>query len=134
MSADPPEHVVVVGAGQAGIGVAESLRSLGFDGRITVFGAERHVPYHRPPLSKDWLSGELDADQLTLRAPAALARKRIDWVPGTAVRDVDLAARRVVLTDGTTVGFTGLAFATGARPRRLGLPADDAEGLQLLSG
>jgi 3-phenylpropionate/trans-cinnamate dioxygenase ferredoxin reductase subunit len=126
------EHVVVIGSGQAGIGVAESLRSLGFDGRISVFGAERHPPYHRPPLSKEWLSGRIEADQLTLRAPAALARKRIDWSPGTSVARVDLAARRVVLADGTAVAFSGLAFATGARPRRLGLPGDDAEGVLAL--
>jgi len=60
---------VVIGAGQAGVQAAEALRSGGYEGAITLLGDEPHGPYHRPPLSKAWLAGEIDADQLVMRAP-----------------------------------------------------------------
>lgn len=127
-----PHRVVVVGAGQAGVQIAESLRSLGHAGQITLVGAEPHGPYHRPPLSKQWLIGAADAAQLTLRTPQALARKGIDLVSGTAVIGIDLSGRRVELGDGRSLPFAGLALATGARPRRLPLPGADAAGVAVL--
>ena len=66
--------IVVIGAGQAGLQAAESLRSGGYAGAITMLGDEKHGPYHRPPLSKAWLAGEIEADQLVMRAPELLAR------------------------------------------------------------
>jgi 3-phenylpropionate/trans-cinnamate dioxygenase ferredoxin reductase subunit len=131
-SAVPPGHVVVVGAGQAGVQVAESLRSLGFDGAITLVGAEPHGPYHRPPLSKDWLLGKVEAGQLTLRAPEALARKRIALRVDTTAVSVRPDHREVQLRGGEVVTYDGLALATGARPRRLPLPGAEAEGVAVL--
>ena len=61
--------IVIVGAGQAGVQAAESLRTLGFAGSITLLGEEPYGPYHRPPLSKAWLAGEMQAEQLAIRAP-----------------------------------------------------------------
>jgi 3-phenylpropionate/trans-cinnamate dioxygenase ferredoxin reductase subunit len=127
-----PRQVVVVGAGQAGVQVAESLRTLGFDGTITLVGAEPHPPYHRPPLSKEWLLGTVEAAQLTLRAPEALARKGIDLITGIGAIQIDLQARRVVLADGTAREFDGLALATGARARSLPVPGADASGVVVL--
>jgi 3-phenylpropionate/trans-cinnamate dioxygenase ferredoxin reductase component len=127
-----PRHVVVVGAGQAGVQVAESLRTLGFDGAITLLGAEPHGPYHRPPLSKAWLTGEVEAGQLVLRAPEALARKEITLRCGTTVTSVDPGARTVTLAGGQRLRFSGLALATGARPRLLPLPGAAARGVAVL--
>lgn len=127
-----PHQIVVVGAGQAGVQVAEALRGLGFDGTITLIGAEPHPPYHRPPLSKDWLLGTMEAAQLAVRTPEALARKEIDLITGTGVVQLDLPAGRVCLADGTAREFDGLALATGAHPRRLPLPGAEATGVTVL--
>ncbi|HET9656197.1 MAG TPA: FAD-dependent oxidoreductase [Kineosporiaceae bacterium] len=124
--------VVVVGAGQAGVQVAESLRSLGFDGQITLLGAEPYGPYHRPPLSKDWLTGAIEAGQLVLRSPEALQRKGIQLRTGAQVVALRPDRRELELADGEVLGYDGLALATGARPRRLSLPGADAPGIAVL--
>lgn len=121
--------VVVVGAGQAGLQIAESLRGEGHDGPIALIGAEPGLPYHRPPLSKDVLLGEATADQIVMRAADALARKGIDLIAGTAVEAIDRAARTVRLADGRTLPYAGLALATGARVRPLAVPGADLAGV-----
>ena len=70
-------RIVIVGAGQAGVQAAEALRAGGYAGDVQLLGDEPHGPYHRPPLSKAWLAGELEAAQLVMRAPEVLARKQI---------------------------------------------------------
>ncbi|MFA4293916.1 FAD-dependent oxidoreductase [Xanthomonas perforans] len=71
--------MVIVGAGQAGLQTAESLRSGGYTGSIVLLGDEPCAPYHRPPLSKGFLLGEVSDTQLYIRAPEALNRKGIQW-------------------------------------------------------
>ncbi|PXW97651.1 3-phenylpropionate/trans-cinnamate dioxygenase ferredoxin reductase subunit [Sphaerotilus hippei] len=122
----PDAPVVIIGAGQAGVTCAESLRSGGWSGTITLLGDEPHGPYHRPPLSKAWLAGELDEARLVMRAPEALARKRITLRTGVRVVSIDRAARQVQLADGERLPYGGLVLATGARPRHLPLPGSDA--------
>ena len=78
-------HIVIVGAGQAGTQTAESLRSGGFTGAITMLGDEPHGPYHRPPLSKAWLAGDIGEAQLVMRAPEMLAKKGITLRTGMKV-------------------------------------------------
>jgi len=126
------EHIVIVGAGQAGVMAAEALRTGGYTGAITLLGDEPHGPYHRPPLSKAWLAGEMDAAQLTMRAPEMLARKHIDLRTGLTARAIDRAARTVTLTDGSTLHYSGLVLATGATPRRLSLPGGEAPNVRAL--
>jgi 3-phenylpropionate/trans-cinnamate dioxygenase ferredoxin reductase subunit len=121
--------IVVVGAGQAGLQAAEALRTGGFEGSITVLGDETHGPYHRPPLSKAWLAGEMDAAQLVMRAPEALARKNIVLRTGAAVVAIDRGAHQVRLADGSTLPYDGLVLATGATPRMLPLPGAAAGGV-----
>jgi 3-phenylpropionate/trans-cinnamate dioxygenase ferredoxin reductase subunit len=125
-------HVVIVGAGQAGLSAAESLRSGGYAGAITLLGAEPHGPYHRPPLSKAWLAGEMEAAQLVMRAPEMLARKQIVLRTDTTVVAIDRAATQLRLADGTSLAYTGLVLATGATPRRLPLPGADAPNVHVL--
>jgi 3-phenylpropionate/trans-cinnamate dioxygenase ferredoxin reductase subunit len=121
-----PAAVVIIGAGQAGIQAAEALRAGGCTGSITLLGDEVHVPYHRPPLSKAWLAGDIDAAQLVMRAPELLARKSIALRTDTRAASIDRAAQRVTLSDGTTLAYTGLVLATGATARALSIPGSDA--------
>lgn len=121
--------IVIVGAGQAGVQTAEALRAGGFEGPITLLGDEPHGPYHRPPLSKAWLAGEMDAAQLVMRAPEMLARKNIELRTGVTVQRIDRAAKSVALADGSTLPYSGLVLATGATPRALPLPGADAPGV-----
>ncbi len=117
---------VVIGAGQAGVQAAEALRSGGYERAITLLGDEPHGPYHRPPLSKAWLAGEIDADQLVMRAPDMLARKQIALRTGVRVAAIDRAAKVLRLSDGSTLPYDGLVLATGSTPRALTLPGATA--------
>lgn len=127
-----PDSVVIVGAGQAGLQAAEALRAGGFAGVIDMFGDEPYVPYHRPPLSKAWLAGELQAEQLQIRAPELLAKKHISLHVGRSVAAIDRARRRVRLDDGSERLYSGLVLATGAVPRRLNLPGSNGRGIHVL--
>ncbi|MBI5786573.1 MAG: FAD-dependent oxidoreductase [Rhodocyclales bacterium] len=117
--------MVIIGAGQAGLQVAEALRSDGYDGAITMIGDEPRPPYQRPPLSKAYLLGEFTEAQLTLRAPEVLARKNITLLSGVSVTAVDRAAKQVRLSDGRAIDYAGLCLATGSRPRPLPVPGAD---------
>ena len=125
-------HIIIVGAGQAGLGVAEALRAGGYAGRVTLLGDEADGPYHRPPLSKAWLSGEAQAAQLVMRAPEAIARKNIELRCGVKVLAIDRGSRTVTLEGGEVIEYTGLALATGARSRTLPLPGAQAAGVLAL--
>jgi 3-phenylpropionate/trans-cinnamate dioxygenase ferredoxin reductase component len=114
-------RIVVVGAGMAGLRSADAVRKSGFDGEITVVGAEPHMPYNRPPLSKDGIGAEFDPAQLPFRV-ARGAAESIGWRLGEPVIAADLAARNVTLGDGSVLGWDGLVIATGVRSRRLDLP------------
>jgi NADPH-dependent 2,4-dienoyl-CoA reductase/sulfur reductase-like enzyme len=125
------QRVAVVGGGLAGLRACEALRELGFDGTITLVGAETHPPYDRPPLSKQFLAGTWGLDRVMLRSEAFLDDLDLDLQLGTTVTGVDLA-RRALEVEGAAIGFDGLVIATGAEPRRLaGMPVR-AAGLHLL--
>jgi NADPH-dependent 2,4-dienoyl-CoA reductase/sulfur reductase-like enzyme len=117
--ADQLEQVVVIGASLAGLRAAETLRSEGFEGKVTVVGAETHRPYDRPPLSKKLLAGEWEPDRIHLRQPDSFDELDVEWKLGVAASRLDLDARRVDLSDGTSLDFDGCIIATGAGCRRL---------------
>ncbi len=94
------------------------LRSEGFDGRITLIGAEPVVPYQRPPLSKAYLLGEMDVERLYLRPESFYADQGIELRLGAPVTGIDTAARTVTMAD-ETLSYTELVLATGSVPRRL---------------
>jgi NADPH-dependent 2,4-dienoyl-CoA reductase/sulfur reductase-like enzyme len=122
--------VVVVGASLAGLRAAEALRREGFDGRLIVVGAEAHLPYDRPPLSKQFLAGEQQAEDLALRK-APYEELDLDLRLGVRAAGLDLADRAVELADGSGLPFDGLVLATGASPRTLpGQP--DLDGVVVL--
>lgn len=121
--------MVIVGAGQGGLQVAESLRAEGYDGPITLIGEEASAPYHRPPLSKAILAGTMDEAQLAIRGAEVFERQRIALLTGTRVVAIDRPARQVRLEDGRRLGYRGLALATGARVRRLPILGDGLDGV-----
>jgi 3-phenylpropionate/trans-cinnamate dioxygenase ferredoxin reductase subunit len=126
--------VVIIGAGQAGVQAAAELRAAGHDGSITLVGEENALPYHRPPLSKTYLTGEKGPDALIMRGEGFFTEQRIDFLRGVAAASIDRAGGRVMLADGRALPYTRLVFATGAAPRRLTCPGHDLDGVMLLRG
>ena len=130
---------LVVGASQAGLQLAVSLRELGYTAPITLIGEEPHAPYQRPPLSKDFLGGTAGPETLAFRTPAFYLEAGIDLVCGEQVTDVTLA------TDASATGIAGtasgrelpferLALTVGASARRLTVPGADLAGICYLRG
>ena len=114
-----PSRIVVVGASAAGLSVAEGLRRGGYEGSLTLIGDESHLPYDRPPLSKQLLSGEWSPERLALRSPEAIDALDLDLRLGSAAVALDAEAREVTLADGNRIGYDALVVATGTRARRL---------------
>ena len=124
--------MVIVGAGQGGLQLAESLRTEGWSGPIRLFGDEPVAPYQRPPLSKAALSGDFGVDRLIIRGPDFFPKKGIELATATRVVAIDRTAGEVVLDGGERVAYAGLGLATGARARRLALPGADLDGILVL--
>lgn len=111
-------HVVVIGAGQAAASLVARLRGKGFEGEITVIGAEAEPPYQRPPLSKAYLLGEMDKDRLYLRPRTYYDEQNITLMLGEPAVSVDTEARHVI-AGGREIAYDDLVFCTGSAPRRL---------------
>jgi 3-phenylpropionate/trans-cinnamate dioxygenase ferredoxin reductase subunit len=123
---------VIVGGGLAGAKAAETLRSEGFDGRLVLIGAEHERPYERPPLSKDYLRGELGREQVYVHDEGYYADRDIElWLGRTAVGLVP-SIGHVALDDGTRLRYDRLLLATGAEPRRLPIPGDELDDVLYL--
>jgi 3-phenylpropionate/trans-cinnamate dioxygenase ferredoxin reductase subunit len=123
---------LIVGASQAGVQIASSLREYGYGGPITLVGAEAHVPYQRPPLSKAYLEGTAEAASLELRASEFYVDRGIEVLRGERVVEVHLAGTGPGLAHtqrGRTIAFDRLALAVGARPRRLEVPGANFDGV-----
>jgi NADPH-dependent 2,4-dienoyl-CoA reductase/sulfur reductase-like enzyme len=125
-----PRRVVIVGASAAGLTAAEALRRRGYDGALTLIGDERHLPYDRPPLSKQVLAGAWEPEQVLLRDKQALRGLDADLLLGQAAAGLDVTGRRVRLAGGGAVGYDAAVVATGVRPRRL--PGDRLAGVHVL--
>jgi 3-phenylpropionate/trans-cinnamate dioxygenase ferredoxin reductase subunit len=117
---------VIVGAGLAGAKAAEALREQGFDGRIVLVGAEEHLPYERPPLSKDYLAGKAELDSIFVHDAQWYESQRIELLLGTEVISIDRPGHQVELADGTRLDYTKLLLATGSSPRLLSIAGADA--------
>ncbi|MES0884084.1 NAD(P)/FAD-dependent oxidoreductase [Roseibium sp. SCP14] len=111
-------RVVVIGAGQAGSSLVAGLRKEGFDGEITLVGAEQALPYQRPPLSKGYLLGEMDLDRLYLRPDRFYEEQNIALKLGRQVTGIDPVARTITFEE-ETLAYDQLALTTGSHPRRL---------------
>lgn len=126
---------VVIGAGQAASQLVASLRTDGYVGPITVIGEEPFPPYQRPPLSKKFLSGEMEEERLFIRPVEFYAQAEATLTLGVRATAVDLHNRKVALgEDGASVPYETLVFATGSRVRRLKVPGAELGGIHYLRG
>ncbi len=128
------EKIVIIGAGQAGLQTAISLRSLGYTGRLFLVGDEPYPPYQRPPLSKTYLKGEVSEERLFLKPPLFYEKHDITLKTGCSVDSLDRDNQRVFLSDGTSEPYDRLVLAMGARPRKLPVPGADLQGVYALRG
>ncbi len=126
------ERFVILGGGLAGAKAAESLRSEGFEGPLVLVGAEGGLPYERPPLSKDFLRGEVTRESAYVHDQAFYEEHQIELRPSTRAVELRLAERELVLADGERLGFKSLLLATGAEPRRLRIDGSDLAGIHYL--
>ena len=112
-------HTVIIGGSHAGVAAAAALRQHDAEMNITLLTAEAELPYQRPPLSKAYMSGEMDLDRLHLRPAAWYDENRIDLKTGVAASSIDRAGKSVHLASGEMLRYDNLILATGATARRL---------------
>lgn len=110
------KHVAIVGASLAGLSAARALRAQGFDGRLTIIGDEVRRPYDRPPLSKEFLAGEMTEADLALEYDDD--DLSADWLLNTAAITLDTCSGAIEIAGGAQVVADGVVIATGARARR----------------
>jgi NADPH-dependent 2,4-dienoyl-CoA reductase/sulfur reductase-like enzyme/nitrite reductase/ring-hydroxylating ferredoxin subunit len=123
--ASSPTSVVILGAGAAGNAAAEQLRSEGYDGAVTMVGADESVPVDRPNLSKDYLAGAAPEEWIPLRGKEFYAEKKITLALGVRAMKIDAKEKTVTLSTGSALSFDALLIATGADPRALAIPGAD---------
>ncbi len=123
------ERIIIVGAGLAGARAAQALRKDGYEGAITLLGQEPERPYLRPPLSKDYLRGESEREQVYVHPEGFYAEHQIDLRQSTAVLAIESSSREVVLDGRRRLPFDRLLITTGARPKKLRLPGADLPGI-----
>jgi len=122
----------IVGGGLAGAKAAEALRDKDFDGHIVLFAAEEHLPYERPPLSKEYLAGKKEVGDFTVDSAAWYRDHHVELQLGTEVSAIDPAAHTLSLPDGSTQHYDKLLLATGSQSRRPPIPGADADGVHYL--
>ena len=120
--------VVIIGGGHAGANVAFSLRKDGFEGEIDILSNEEFLPYHRPPLSKDFLKKNIELEKLFFKPESFYAEHNISFHPNLLIDSVDTSAKEIS-SDHMKFSFDYLVFATGASPRLLSMPNADAKNL-----
>jgi 3-phenylpropionate/trans-cinnamate dioxygenase ferredoxin reductase component len=121
-------RLVIIGASLAGLRAAQAARSAGFDGDLVMVGDEHHLPYTRPPLSKELLAGEHSVDRVRFPCDTLEA----EWRLGVSATSLDRPRRRVALSDGDEVGYDRLILATGSRARRWPGAGAELEGVRVL--
>jgi len=123
---------VIVGASLTGAKAAETLRAEGFDGRVVLIGAEDERPYERPPLSKDYLRGEVDRETVYVHPEEFYAEHDIELRLGRSAVSLNAAGSELTLDNGERLRYDRLLLATGAEPRRLSIPGGDLDGVLYL--
>jgi 3-phenylpropionate/trans-cinnamate dioxygenase ferredoxin reductase subunit len=123
---------VIVGASLAGAKAAETLREEGFDGRVVLVGTEHERPYERPPLSKDYLRGEVGREKVYVHDERFYAEHDIDLRLGCTAVSLDTSSRELAFDDGARLRYDRLLLATGAEPRRLSIPGAELDGVLYL--
>ena len=129
---DKSQTVVIVGASLAGASAAEELRTQGFEGRVVLIGTEKHYPYIRPPLSKDYLAGKAGLEDVFVHPSSWYDDNDIEEHLGATVDAIDRAAHTVTLSNSETFHYDKLLLTTGSRPRTLEIPGGDLPGVYYL--
>jgi 3-phenylpropionate/trans-cinnamate dioxygenase ferredoxin reductase subunit len=125
-------HLIIVGAGQAAAQSVLTLTQKRFTGRITVVGDEPYPPYQRPPLSKKYLSGELDRERLFIRPTTYYEQQGVTLTLGARAEQLELSEHRITLADGRKLHYDKLLLATGSGVRRVEAPGADLSGIHYL--
>lgn len=123
------ETIIIIGAGIAGVHAAESLRKEGRQGRIVLLDSDTQMPYDRPPLSKGWMTGAKDDDNILLKDPSQYESLSIDLKLGVEVTDIDPVHKTISTKDGSSYQWDKLMLATGSQLRTLSIDGDDLEGI-----
>jgi 3-phenylpropionate/trans-cinnamate dioxygenase ferredoxin reductase component len=123
---------VIVGASLAGAKAAETLRQEGFDGRIVLVGTEDERPYERPPLSKEYLRGEVGREKVYVHDEGFYAQHDIELRLGRTAEGLDTSSSELELDGGELLGYDRLLLTTGAEPRRLSIPGAELDGVLYL--
>jgi 3-phenylpropionate/trans-cinnamate dioxygenase ferredoxin reductase subunit len=126
--------ILIIGGGQAGAQATDTLRRVGFAGRIVLIGDEPRLPYQRPPLSKKYLAGDLAEERLLIRHQSYYDEHRIELKLGLPATRIDPSARRVVLASGEELDYDRLLLCVGAKSRPLTCPGTDLSGVHYLRG
>lgn len=128
MSRGHPAGVVVVGGGHAAGQLAASLRQGGYSDSIKIVAGENHIPYQRPPLSKQYLQDKCGLERVYLRQAKFYSDKNIECLTGKWAAEIDSHSKEVVLKDGNRIGWQTLVLATGSSNRKLAVPGSHLEG------
>src|SRR5215212_567313 len=123
---------VIVGAGLAGAKAADTLRDEGFSGRVVLVGAEDERPYERPPLSQDYLRGEVGREKVYVHDESFYAEHDIELRLGTTAVELNTSSNELTLHDGDRLRYDRLLLATGSEPRRLPIPGAELDGVLYL--
>ena len=126
------DTIVIAGAGHGAGQVVATLKQKKFAGRIILIGDEAHLPYQRPPLSKKFLSGDLDAERLHFKPASFYDDPQIDVHLNTSIESVDRAGKRAIASDGTEFAYDKLVLALGSRVRKIEVPGHDLPGVHYL--
>jgi len=124
--------IVIVGAGQAAGQAAAVLRQEGYEGDVMIVGEEKHPPYQRPPLSKQYLAGEQGIDRVYIRPERFYGEKQIEVRSGVRVDRLDPETKTLTTQNGESIGWDKLLLATGSRPRVLQVPGNKLSGIHYL--
>jgi NADPH-dependent 2,4-dienoyl-CoA reductase/sulfur reductase-like enzyme len=129
VTTSPKETIVIIGAGHAGGRAAEAMRAACFAGRVVLLGAESHLPYERPPLSKEILAGTMEAEKATLNPDEFYEAQDIELHLGHVAEEIEPNLHRVRLSDDTDLAYDKLLIATGGRVRKLTCEGADLKGV-----
>ena len=125
-------EIVVIGSGQAAIQTVMSLKRNEFTGSIKVIGEEDHLPYQRPPLSKDFLLEEYKPERVSLKKKEFYEENGVDLILGKRAESIDTILKEITLSDENKIHYDQLIIATGSRVRKLNVPGSDKKGLYYL--
>ena len=125
-------EIVVIGSGQAAVQTVMSLKRNEFSGSIRIIGEEDHLPYQRPPLSKDFLLEEYKPERVSLKKIEFYEENGVDLILGKRAESIDTSLKEIVLSDEIKINYDQLILATGSRVRKLNVPGSDKKGLYYL--